>query len=195
MSEDRVEKQWERILEFFEKIGGKQTEKVIGINVEIKDKDRFTEEEGNKVLKIKRRENDIVIQINSVKEHEIVMIRETPKQIEMTDEIGIKYLITNNREKRGINISVISNTIQDYEVEVIELIYEYKDLGDVTVHDNVQIWYKVFMDEPILRDEEENTRERSRSRHRRQSDYNYSFVEDDEGSFISYEDDDNKPLK
>lgn len=195
MSEDRVDKQWERILEFFEKIGGKQTEKVIGINVEIKEKDRFTEEEGNKVLKIKRRENDIVIQINNVKEHEIVMIRETPKQIEMTDEIGIKYLITNNREKRGISISIISNTIQDYEVEVIELIYEYKDLGDVIVHDNVQIWYKVFMDEPILRDEEETFRERSQSRHRRQSDYSYSFVEDDEGSFISYEDDDNKPLK
>ena len=90
MSEDRVEKQWERILEFFEKIGGKQTEKVIGINVEIKDKDRFTEEEGNKVLKIKRRANDIVIQINSVKAHEIVMIRETPKQLEITDERGKK---------------------------------------------------------------------------------------------------------
>lgn len=192
MSEDRVEKQWERILEFFEKIGGKQTEKVIGINVEIKDKDRFTEEEGNKVLKIKRRANDIVIQINSVKAHEIVMIRETPKQLEITDEIGIKYLITNN--KRGISISVISNTIQDYEAEVIELIYEYKDLENVIIHDNVQIWYKVFMDEPILRDEEETFRSRSQSRHHRQSDYSYSFVEDDEGSIISYEDD-NKPLK
>ena len=193
MSEDRVKKQWEKIIGFFEKVGGKQTEKVIGINIEIKDKDRFTEEGINKTLKIKRREDDIVIQIDLINEHEIVMIRETPKQIEITDEIGIKYLITNNKEKRGVSISIINDIIKDYDTEVIELIYEYKDLGDVIVHDNVQIWYKVFMDEP----NNKNIRERSQSRHRRESDYNYSFIEDDEGSIISYEDDDNdnKPLK
>ena len=144
MSINNRKDSFEEILKFFNNYWPipKDFGNIIGISITVKSKESKILE----VFKIKNIGDKLYTSWNEEFNYDVIDLVITRKQIAIEDYSGIRILITIDKQKNKMILTLMNDLI-DYDIKDIEYVFEKQDLQNVIVHDNISVWHRAFFND------------------------------------------------